>query len=155
MGSDEGVFRRNFPMIRLAIIDGIRTPFSKAGTDLKSLPAQELGRIVVSELLERTGFDSHRISQVIFGCVAQPPEAANIARVIALMPDFQKKFPPTRFTVTVRAVLKRSPALTRKWSQGRGMRLWLAAPRACRISRSCFRRRRRTSSRRSCGRSLP
>ena len=64
-------------MTRLAIIDGIRTPFSKAGTELKSLPAQELGRIVVSELLERTGFDPHKISQVIFGCVAQPAEAAS------------------------------------------------------------------------------
>lgn len=71
-------------MTRLAIIDGIRTPFSKAGTDLKSLPAQDLGRIVVSELLERTGVDPHNISQVIFGCVAQPAEAANVARVIAL-----------------------------------------------------------------------
>ena len=80
-------------MTRLAIIDGIRTPFCKAGTDLKSLPAQELGRIVVSELLERTGFDQHEISQVIFGNVAQPPEAANIARVIALNAGIPQEIP--------------------------------------------------------------
>jgi acetyl-CoA acyltransferase len=71
-------------MTRLAIIDGIRTPFCKAGTELKSLSAQELGRLAVTELLERTGLDRREISQVIFGNVAQPPEAANIARVIAL-----------------------------------------------------------------------
>jgi acetyl-CoA C-acetyltransferase/acetyl-CoA acyltransferase len=71
-------------MSRLAIIDGVRTPFCKAGTDLKALPAQDLGRIVVSEVLERTSFKPGNISQVIFGCVAQPAEAANIARVIAL-----------------------------------------------------------------------
>ena len=47
-------------MMRLAIIDGIRTPFCKAGTDLKSLPAQELGRLAVSELLERTEIDRTR-----------------------------------------------------------------------------------------------
>jgi acetyl-CoA acetyltransferase family protein len=71
-------------MTRLAIIQGVRTPFCKVGTDLKALPAQELGRIVVSEVLERTGFKPGNNSQVIFGCVAQPAEAANIARVIAL-----------------------------------------------------------------------
>jgi acetyl-CoA acetyltransferase family protein len=80
-------------MTRLAIIDGIRTPFSKAGTDLKSLPAQELGRIVVSELLERTGIDRRIISQIIFGNVAQPPEAANIARVIALNAGIPQETP--------------------------------------------------------------
>jgi len=80
-------------MSRLAIIDGIRTPFSKAGTDLKSLPAQELGRIVTSELLERTGLDARKISQVIFGCVAQPAEAANVARVIALNAGIPKEVP--------------------------------------------------------------
>jgi acetyl-CoA C-acetyltransferase/acetyl-CoA acyltransferase len=80
-------------MTRLAIIDGIRTPFSKAGTDLKSFPAQELGRIAVSELLERTGLDPHNISQVIFGCVAQPAEAANVARVIALNAGIPQDIP--------------------------------------------------------------
>ena len=60
---------------------------------MKSLPAQDLGRIVVSELLERTGFDKRKISQVIFGCVAQPPEAANIARVIALDAGLPKEIP--------------------------------------------------------------
>src|ERR1041384_1811030 len=80
-------------MTRLAIIDGIRTPFCKAGTDLKSLPAQDLGRIVVSELIERTGIDRHKISQTIFGNVAQPPEAANIARVIALNANIPREIP--------------------------------------------------------------
>jgi acetyl-CoA acetyltransferase family protein len=80
-------------MTRLAIIDGIRTPFSKAGTELKSLPAQELGRIVVSELVERTRLDRDKVSQVIFGCVAQPPEAANVARVIALNAGIPQEIP--------------------------------------------------------------
>ena len=80
-------------MTRLAIIDGIRTPFCKAGTDLKTLSAQELGRLAVTELLERTGFDRHQVSQVIFGNVAQPPEAANIARVIALNAGIPQEVP--------------------------------------------------------------
>src|SRR5947207_11207539 len=69
---------------RLVIIDGVRTPFCKMGTDLSRLGADELGRIAVNALLARTGLDPNRIDEVIFGCVGQPAEAANVARIIAL-----------------------------------------------------------------------
>jgi acetyl-CoA C-acetyltransferase/acetyl-CoA acyltransferase len=69
---------------RLVIVDGLRTPFCKAGTDLATFSADDLGRIAVDALLTRTGLDPALIDEVIFGCVAQPAEAANIARVIAL-----------------------------------------------------------------------
>ncbi len=69
---------------RLAIIGGVRTPFSKAGTNLAGLSAVELGRIVTAELLERTGLDPARISQVIFGNVLAAPDAVNPSRVIAV-----------------------------------------------------------------------
>ena len=36
---------------RLVIVDGIRTPFCKLGTDLAQLGADELGRIAVNALL--------------------------------------------------------------------------------------------------------
>ncbi len=69
---------------RLVILDGLRTPFCKAGTDLAALPADELGRIAADALLTRTGIDPALLDEVIFGCVCQPIETANIARVIAL-----------------------------------------------------------------------
>src|SRR3989449_10487160 len=69
---------------RLVIVDGVRTPFCKMGTDLAPLGADELGRIGVNALLTRTGLDPNRIDEVIFGCVGQPADAANVARVIAL-----------------------------------------------------------------------
>lgn len=69
---------------RLVIVDGVRTPFCKMGSDLARFGADELGRIAVSALLTRTGLDPARLDEVIFGCVGQPAEAANIARVIAL-----------------------------------------------------------------------
>ena len=68
----------------LVIVDGVRTPFCRAGTDFAHLAADELGRIAVSSLLTRTGLDPALVDEVIFGCVIQPPEAANLARVIAL-----------------------------------------------------------------------
>lgn len=80
-------------MKRLAIIEGVRTPFTKAGTVFKPLSAQELGRLAVTELIERTGLDRKQIAQVIFGNVSQPAEAANIARVIALNAGIPQEVP--------------------------------------------------------------
>lgn len=69
---------------RIAIIDGVRTPMAKAGTALKETPADELGAFIVREIVDRGGLDPHEIDEVIIGNVAQPPNAANISRVIAL-----------------------------------------------------------------------
>jgi acetyl-CoA C-acetyltransferase/acetyl-CoA acyltransferase len=78
---------------RLVIVDGVRTPFSKAGTDLAALGADELGRIAVNSLLARTGLDPALVDEVIFGCVAQPVDAANVARVIALRAGLPESVP--------------------------------------------------------------
>src|SRR5213594_2899355 len=78
---------------RLVIVDGVRTPFCKMGTDLASLGADELGRIAVNALLTRTGIDPNRIDEVIFGCVGQPVDAANVARVIALRAGIPEQVP--------------------------------------------------------------
>jgi acetyl-CoA C-acetyltransferase/acetyl-CoA acyltransferase len=78
---------------RLVIVDGVRTPFCKAGTDLASLGADELGRIAVNSLLTRTGLDPALVDEVIFGCVAQPVDAANVARVIALRAGIPESVP--------------------------------------------------------------
>lgn len=69
---------------RIAIIDGIRTPFCKSGGTFKALSADDLGAIVVKELLARTEFPPAEIDELIFGNVAQPANAANITRVISL-----------------------------------------------------------------------
>src|ERR1051325_7925390 len=78
---------------RLVIVDGIRTPFAKMGTELARLNADELGRIAVNALLTRTGLDPALIDEVIFGCVSQPADAANVARVIALRAGIPERVP--------------------------------------------------------------
>ena len=78
---------------RLVIVDGVRTPFSKAGTELASLGADELGRIAVNALLAKTALDPALVDEVIFGCVAQPVDAANVARVIALRAGIPESVP--------------------------------------------------------------
>lgn len=68
----------------LVIVDGLRTPFTRAGTTLAEFDAVELARTAVSALLTRTGIDPHVVDETILGCVGQPPNAQNIARVVAL-----------------------------------------------------------------------
>src|SRR5258708_35908672 len=80
-------------MNRLVIVDGVRTPFSKAGSELAPLGADQLGRIAVNALLPRTGLDPALVDEVIFGCVAQPVDAANVARVIALRAGIPESVP--------------------------------------------------------------
>ena len=69
---------------RVAIIGGVRTPFCKGGGTFRDLEADDLGAIVVKELLARTSFPVEQIDEVIMGNVGQPMHAANIARIIAL-----------------------------------------------------------------------
>ena len=78
---------------RLVVIDGVRTPFCRAGTDLAAVAADELGRIAVDALLTRTGLDPELVDEVIFGCVCQPFDTANIARVIALRAGIPERVP--------------------------------------------------------------
>jgi len=78
---------------RIVIAGGVRTPYVKAGTAFKELTAVDLGRLVVSELIARTGIDPGAVDSVIMGNVAQPPEAMNIGRVISLYAGIPERVP--------------------------------------------------------------
>jgi acetyl-CoA acetyltransferase family protein len=80
-------------MKSLVIINGVRTPFCKAGTALAGLGAAELGRAAVTALLARTSLDPGMVDEVIFGCVSQPADSANVARVIALRSGIPEHVP--------------------------------------------------------------
>jgi len=69
---------------RIAIVAGLRTPFARQSTEFGDVPAVDLGKMVVSELLTRADVDPALIDQVVFGQVVQMPEAPNIAREIVL-----------------------------------------------------------------------
>ena len=71
------------------IVGGVRTPFVKAAGAFNYVPAQELGRLVVRELIERLNLDPATIDEVITGNVA-PSDAPNVSRVIALRAGIPK-----------------------------------------------------------------
>lgn len=69
---------------RVAIVQGLRTPFARQATAFHGIPAVDLGKMVVSELLARSNISPEAIDQLVFGQVVQMPEAPNIAREIVL-----------------------------------------------------------------------
>src|SRR5215467_2393453 len=75
---------------RVAIVAGVRTPFARAGTTLKSLSAIELGKRCVAELIQRTSLDAALVESIVYGTVVPSVVAPNIAREIALMPMLPK-----------------------------------------------------------------
>lgn len=69
---------------RVAIVSGLRTPFARQATAYRGIPAMDLGKMVVSELLIRYGIDPQWVDLLVFGQVVQMPAAPNIAREIVL-----------------------------------------------------------------------
>jgi len=68
----------------LAVVAGMRTPFAKAYGGLAKVPADRLGCLAVDAVLGASGLRPAEIDEVVFGNVAEPAEASNVARVIAL-----------------------------------------------------------------------
>lgn len=78
---------------RIAIIDGVRAPFGKAGGVLSGFGADDLGAVVVKELLARAELKGEEVDELIFGNVAQPVDAPNVGRIIALKAGLPKGMP--------------------------------------------------------------
>src|SRR3954471_14193188 len=94
---------------RVAIVAGVRTPFAKAGTALKSISAIDLGKLCVAELLQRTNLDGREVQALVFGTVIPSILAPNIAREVSLMPQLPKGV--QAFTVS-RACASANQAIT-------------------------------------------
>ena len=75
---------------RVAIVAGVRTPFAKAGTVLRSISAIDLGKLAVAELLQRTNLDGREVQALVFGTVVPSVVAPNIGREVSLMPMLPK-----------------------------------------------------------------
>ncbi|WP_394174933.1 acetyl-CoA C-acyltransferase FadI [Thalassotalea litorea] len=74
---------------RVAIVAGLRTPFAKQATAFHGVPAVDLGKMVVNELIAKHDLDPQLVEQLVFGQVVQMPEAPNIAREIVLGTQMQ------------------------------------------------------------------
>ena len=68
----------------IVICEPLRSPVGAFGGQFKDIAPEELGRQVVTALLERTGIDPEVVDDVIFGQCYPHMEAPAIGRVVAL-----------------------------------------------------------------------
>ena len=61
---------------RVAIVDGVRTPFARAWTAYRDLGAADLGGHAVRGLLAATDLDPAEVDQLFWGCLTAPTSDA-------------------------------------------------------------------------------
>ena len=71
-------------MEQIYLMGAVRTAIGKYGGSLKSVPAHQLGALVIKESLARAHVAGDLVDEVILGEVRQSTEASNIARCAAL-----------------------------------------------------------------------
>ena len=74
----------NSSVKKVVIVDGLRTPFTKAGKEFRKIHPADLASWNLRELIFRQGLKDLAVDEVIVGNVANSPDSANIARVVAL-----------------------------------------------------------------------
>ncbi|MBV9280468.1 MAG: acetyl-CoA C-acyltransferase, partial [Chloroflexi bacterium] len=84
---------------RAGIVEGRRTPFVKAGTELAELDVYDLGRTAVVEVIQRSEIDPKEVGQLVFGNVSRPVKYHNLAREIGLASGLPRSVPA--FTVSL------------------------------------------------------
>lgn len=68
----------------VVLVEGLRTPFAKSGSNLKKVHPAELGKTALKELIAKTNLDVNEVDEVIIGNTGNPPDSVNISRVVAL-----------------------------------------------------------------------
>ncbi|MGH2571097.1 MAG: thiolase family protein [bacterium] len=75
------------------ILGAVRTPMVRAGDALHSVPAKELARQAVRELLEIVDLPAGDVNEIVLGNAAGPADAPNIARVVGLLAGLPESVP--------------------------------------------------------------
>jgi acetyl-CoA acyltransferase len=69
---------------RVAIVAGLRTPFCKAGTELKRLRTVDLGSECVKELVQRAEIAPREVTLLVYGQVVPTVDWLNVAREVVI-----------------------------------------------------------------------
>lgn len=77
----------------IVLVGACRTPIGTFGGALKDQPAVELGRIVMEEVLKRSGIAGEMLDEVIFGCVLQAAQGQNVCRQAAIHAGIPNEVP--------------------------------------------------------------
>jgi acetyl-CoA acyltransferase len=78
---------------RVAVVDGCRTPFSKAGTVFKDMDVVDLASAATAELIERTAVDPAAIGLSVYGVVVPALHAPNLGREVVFRTSLPMSLP--------------------------------------------------------------
>ena len=80
-------------MREVVIASAVRTALGSFGGSLKSVPAPELGAIVIKEAIKRAGINAEQVEEVVMGNVIQAGLGQNAARQAALKAGLPNEVP--------------------------------------------------------------
>ena len=83
------------PAGRVAVVDACRTPFARAGSDLKELDVIDLAGIAAAEVVARAAIDPAEIDLCVFGVVVAALHAPNLGREIVFRAALPASIPGT------------------------------------------------------------
>ncbi len=83
----------------VVLIDGLRTPFLRSGTDYADLISYDLAREVLAGIVVRNNLDSSLLDGVIMGNVVQNSSTPNVARDAALAAGIANTVPAHTVTM--------------------------------------------------------
>lgn len=84
---------------KVVLAGACRTAIGSMGGALSTVPAAELGSIVIKEALNRTGVDPATVDEVLMGCVIQAGQGQNVARQASIKAGLPVEVPAVTINV--------------------------------------------------------
>lgn len=84
---------------KIVLAGACRTPIGVLGGALSTVPAADLGALVIKEALKRSGISAEDVDQVYMGCVIQAGLGQNVARQAALKAGIPVETPAVTMNV--------------------------------------------------------
>lgn len=73
------------------LVEGLRAPQAKSGTDLKEVPVPYLGHYLIRHMADKFDLPEDAVDEVIVGNTGNPAKYPNLGRVVALEAGLDKK----------------------------------------------------------------
>jgi acetyl-CoA C-acetyltransferase len=84
---------------KVVLAGACRTAIGSMGGALSTVPAPELGSIVIKEALNRAGVDPAAVDEVLMGCVIQAGQGQNVARQASIKAGLPVEVPAVTINV--------------------------------------------------------